>query len=80
MTYIREYCDKEKSEGRDDGGYYRMIKVKPIPANLQKRMIRCGGCHNNFYNNRANWCGNYCWSLDNYDNFRSKKSKPKCYH
>lgn len=81
---IREYISSEEAEsrgcdGKDEGGYYRMVPVPVISDKLRKRMRRCAGCHDDFYNNRANCCGNTCWSLKRDDNFRGR-GKPACYH
>jgi len=78
--YVRVYCSQEESTGRDDGGYYKMEQRPDPPSKLQKRMSRCYGCHDDFYNNRANFgdC-THCWSLDDDENFKGQ-GKPGCYH
>ena len=79
-NYVRFYgADPDKADGKDEGGYFTLKEQPEIPKNLRRRMERCAGCYNDFYNNRAN-CGNIntCFSLDNYDNFR-KRGQPKCF-
>jgi hypothetical protein len=76
---IRKYqSEAEGSDGRDEGGYFKTVEVPDISKKLQNRMKRCGGCHHAFYNGRANITGNYCWSLNNDNNFK-KRGTPKCW-
>lgn len=65
--------------GRDEGGPYRLIEVEPLPPKLVRRMKRCGGCHDDFYNHRQNCGGNHCFSLSNDENFRGR-GRPRCFH
>lgn len=79
MSHVRVYGAKEtEADGHDEGGYFKMEKVPDISKKLRKRMARCVGCRNSFYNGRANITGNYCWSLGNYENFR-KRGTPRCF-
>jgi hypothetical protein len=75
---IRSYCTEETNM-RDEGGYYKMVEVEDLPRKLKARMGRCGGCHDDFYNDRHNSTCNHCWSLKDDSNFRSK-GRPNCYH
>jgi len=77
---IRVYqSDAAGSDGYDEGGNFR-LETATIPATLKRRMARCYGCHDSFYNGRAN-CGgrNWCWSLEHAEYFR-KRGRPTCYH
>lgn len=76
---IREYCSPEQAEGSDEGGPYRWKEVADISRQLQERMRRCVGCHDDFYNRRANCAGNHCWSLNRDENFEGR-GRPTCYH
>lgn len=72
------HCDPG-AVGTDEGGPYRLVEVEEIPKKLKSRMARCAGCHDDFYNHRANCCGNHCWSLKKDEYFRGR-GRPKCYH
>ncbi len=77
---VRSYIgNAEMADGKDEGGYFRWIDVPDIPKKLVKRMIRCSGCHDDFYNHRINISGNHCFSL-NVNKYFSSKIKPKCFH
>jgi hypothetical protein len=76
---MREYgVAEDKADGRDEGGWYKWVDAPEIPAKLKKRMSRCGGCYNAFYNHRSNVDGNTCWSLPVDKNFRGS-GRPKCW-
>ncbi len=36
---------------------------KPTDSQLRAKANLCAGCYNNFYNNRDNFNGRWCWSL-----------------
>lgn len=78
---IRNYIsgDATDFDGTDEGGKFKLIEVEQAPKNLKRRMERCGGCRNEFYNNRANTTGNHCWSLTDADSFRGR-GLPKCHN
>ena len=85
MTRVREYCAEIESEGKDEGGYYKMVEAPDVPAKLRRqrehRIGRCSGCHDNFYNHRMNCTGQaVCWNLDDPLNFQCRGGKPKCWH
>lgn len=79
MSFVREYCREGEHDGRDDGGFYRMVEKPDLSIKLQQRMLRCRGCHDDFYNRRANCSGNHCWSLTRDENFDGR-GRPKCWH
>jgi formylmethanofuran dehydrogenase subunit E len=76
---VRVYCKEEGADGRDEGGFYRWEEQPEIPAKLRARMVRCSGCHDAFYNHRANVAGNHCWHLAADENF-PKDGPPRCWH
>jgi len=76
---VRVSCGEAEAEGHDEGGFFRMKEVESTPPQIKRRMRRCGGCHDDFYNYRANCTGNHCWSLTHDENFRGK-GRPKCFH
>jgi hypothetical protein len=76
---VRVYCEENEAEGQDEGGSFRMKEVPDLPKKLKRRLPRCIGCRNNFYNGRANVSGNHCWSLERGAFFRGR-GKPKCWH
>jgi hypothetical protein len=75
---VRVYCEETNAVGRDEGGWYRIEERPDVPTKLKRRMSRCAGCRNDFYNYRANITGNTCWSLDSDDNFR-RRGVPLCH-
>ena len=76
---IRISCRESEAEGRDEGRFFRYKEIDPTPPKILRRMARCAGCHDNFYNHRANCTENHCWSLKSDNNFRGRGA-PKCYH
>ena len=76
---VRSYCTEAESTGRDEGGFFRMKTVPELSAELKRRMERCAGCHNDFYNRRSNSGGkNTCYSLERDSNFRGR-GRPECF-
>jgi hypothetical protein len=76
---IRVYgCSAERSQGQDEGGYYQIVEAPALDPTLEKRMQRCMGCRNDFYNHRQNCGGNTCWSLPRDANFKGP-GKPTCW-
>ena len=76
---IRVYTsDRDDNVEYDEGGGFRYEKVK-IPPKLKRRMTRCSGCYNSFYNYRVN-CGgkNWCYSLERDGNFKGRGT-PTCW-
>ena len=71
--------DDPDAVGHDEGGAYKWKEVPELPAKLKRHMVRCAGCHDDFYNGKANCGGNHCWSLDRDENFMGK-GRPKCFH
>lgn len=78
---IRDYgADSATADGHDEGGYFMLTDVPELTAKQKRRMERCRGCRNDFYNGRANSGGaNTCYSMDNDANFR-KRGTPVCFH
>ena len=63
---------------KDEGGSYR-LEVKAIPSWVTQARRICAGCHDDFYNYRANCTGNsWCFSLK--PSFAKRKTRPPCYH
>lgn len=81
MVSVRIYgADPETAHNHDEGGYYHMETVKEPPAKIKRRMRRCSGCYNAFYNGRGNVGGrSWCWSLENDENFRNRGGVPRCW-
>ena len=76
---IREHGVSEaEADGRDEGGFFKLVEVPELSFELQERMKRCGGCYYEFYNHRVNCCGPHCWSLTNDANFRGR-GRPTCW-
>ncbi len=81
-TMVRSYVSMDAPEyhGEDEGGRYKMVEVQEPPAKIKRRMSRCGGCHDAFYNHRQNCTGqSWCWSLKHDEDFRTR-GRPKCFH
>lgn len=77
---VRSYCLESESTGHDEGGYYRMKTVPALSAKLKRRIERCTGCRNDFYNGRSNAGGmNTCFSIERDSNFR-RRGQPTCFH
>lgn len=77
--FIRVYGgDEDNIEARDEGGGFRYEEAT-IPAKLKRRMTKCSGCYNSFYNYRAN-CGgkNWCYSIERDVNFKGRGT-PTCW-
>ncbi len=65
--------------GRDEGGTFR-VEERPTPAWVTQAQKKCAGCHDNFYNHRANCTGNHwCFSLERAKSHRGK-GRPSCFH
>lgn len=79
---VRSYVglDATDFDGQDEGGKYKVVPVAEPPAKIARRIKRCGGCHDSFYNGRMNCTGqSWCWSLKDDENFR-KRGTPRCWH
>lgn len=76
---VKVYCQEKEAVGRDEGGWYRYKEVPELTARLQNRMKRCSGCHDDFYNYRANGGVDHCMFLAQDPHFR-RKGNPSCYH
>lgn len=65
-------------EYHDEGGRYH-IEERPVPSWVRESRRICGGCHDDFYNYRANCDGNsWCFSLKK--SYAKRKTRPACYH
>lgn len=61
----------------DEGGRYRLVD-RSTPSWVAGAQKHCMGCHNNFYNGRANCTGdNWCFSLRKA--YAKRKTRPRCY-
>ena len=76
MSEIHVY--KSDGQYRDEGGNFDYETIE-IPKWVEKARQHCMGCHDNFYNFRAN-CGNMSWCFSLKKEFARLKKKPKCYH
>lgn len=64
---------------RDEGGDFH-YEEKQTPTWVTRAQKKCTGCHDNFYNGRANCTGNHwCFSLKRAAKHRGS-GKPSCYH
>lgn len=63
---------------RDEGGAYH-IEHRPQPAWVSAAQRHCAGCHDDFYNGRANCTGN-AWCLSLKRRYARRKTRPPCYH
>jgi hypothetical protein len=79
MRTVRAYCEENEAVGRDEGGFFRYIEAPDLAPKLATRMVNCAGCHDDFYNRRANITATHCWSLTRDSNFIDKR-RPVCYH
>ncbi len=74
-TAVRVYGT---GEYQDEGGKYHIVTRK-VPAWVKNARRVCAGCHDNFYNGRANCDGNsHCWSLK--PEYARRKTRPPCFH
>ena len=63
---------------QDEGGCFR-YEERPQHSWVRAAQQLCTGCHDNFYNNRANCTGNsWCFSLKK--SYGKRKTRPRCYH
>jgi len=63
---------------RDEGGNHT-VETREVPTWYAKARQVCVGCHDNFYNGRANCTGkSYCFSLQ--AKFARRKTRPGCWH
>lgn len=76
---VRQPCKEDEADGRDEGGFFKLVEVEPLPAKLTRRMERCAGCRDSFYNHRTNVSGNTCWFLRD-DKYFRRRGKPGCWH
>ncbi len=62
----------------DEGGDFH-LEEREIPAWVKAARKICRGCHDDFYNYRANCTGDaWCFSLQK--SFGKRKTRPRCYH
>lgn len=75
MTQIRVYGE---GSYRDEGGVFR-YEERPVPSWVKEARQICSGCHDDFYNYRANCTGDsWCFSLQK--KYKGRKTKPPCFH
>jgi len=62
---------------KDEGGSHH-IEERTTPAWVIAAWRKCRGCHQDFYNGRANCTGNH-WCFMLKASFARLKGKPSCY-
>ena len=63
---------------RDEGGQFHYVE-KQVPSWVRPAQRHCRGCHDNFYNGRANCTGDsWCFMLQK--SYARRKTRPPCHH
>ena len=74
-THARVYGS---GPNKDEGGKFHFKEVDE-PAWVRPAQKHCCGCHDDFYNHRANCTGNsWCFMLK--PDYAKSKTRPSCFH